>query len=397
MPYQFVFDTSISNIPANIWDSLINSTYPFSKHSFLSQLEKSGCASPETGWHPQHLVIYEAHRSERSPNNPKPIGVMPLYLKQHSRGEYVFDWQWAEAYAQYGLPYYPKLVTAIPFTPSSGPRLGLQLEAQSRTQDPNDENMSSLYQQITQAVRSLADKLHCSSWHCLFTPLANQNLWRQTGLLHRQGVQFHWHNQRYQSFDDFLSTLTSRKRKSIKRERRQIKEAGITFTKISGKDITEQHWQTFFQFYSHTYLVRGQRPYLSLGFFQGIAGEMAEQIMLIFALNAGKTVAGALFFQDQTTLYGRYWGSLADYNALHFETCYYQGIEYAIETKLKRFDAGAQGEHKLKRGFAPCRTDSWHWITEPNFRHAIDQALQAERPMVDQYFDAADKATPFKK
>lgn len=390
MTHECRFVSSISEISAELWDGLMGDQYPFARHAFLSQLEINHCAHGQTGWHPQHLVVYENAQRKQTQSEPVAVAVMPLYLKTHSHGEYVFDWQWAEAYAQYGLPYYPKLLTAIPFTPSQGPRLG-----HARLQDSDAQK--DLYQYITQSVQNHAVNLNCSSWHSLFTPTNEREAWLQTGLLHRQGVQFHWHNRDYASFTEFLATLTARKRKSIKRERQLITEAGISFDYIPGGNISEAQWHQFYKFYCNTYHIRGQKPYLNLGFFQSLTNILPQEVFLIFAHEGKKAVAGALFFQDETTIYGRYWGTLEDYNALHFETCYYQGIDYAIHNKLRRFDAGAQGEHKLKRGFAPQYTDSWHWLAEPAFHAAVSQALTAEKRMIARYFSAADAATPYKR
>ena len=369
---------SIEDIGQIQWEKLAGSRNPFLRYEFLQALEQSACTSTETGWQPSHLVIKSGGAV---------VGVAPAYLKSHSMGEYVFDWAWAEAYQRYGMRYYPKLLIAVPFTPSRGPRL--LLDPSFRAQLTEGE--------VPALLDSLIDDLGVHSWHLLFPDEADQQLLRHDGQLHRIGCQFHWHNRSYQSFDDFLAELTSRKRKSIRKERRQVAEQGITFARYHGRDVSDQVLSAFYVFYQATYLKRGQRPYLNQTFFEQIRERLPEHLTLIMAIRGGEMIAGALFMTGEDTLYGRYWGCLEEYDHLHFETCYYQGIELAIERGLMRFDAGAQGEHKLVRGFEPAITHSWHGIAHPGFREAIEAFTQDEAEQVQGYFDEAHSVLPFKQ
>jgi predicted N-acyltransferase len=369
---------SIEDIGLMQWEKLAGNRNPFLRYQFFQALEQSGCTSRETGWQPSHLVIK---------SGDEVVGVAPAYLKTHSMGEYVFDWAWAEAYQRYGMRYYPKLLIAVPFTPSRGPRL--LLEPSFRAQ------LSAGI--MPDLLDSLISELDVHSWHLLFPDEADQSLLKHDGQLHRIGCQFHWHNRSYQSFDDFLAELTSRKRKSIRKERRQVAEQGITFARYHGRDVSDQALSAFYVFYQATYLKRGQRPYLNKTFFEQIREHLPEHLTLIMAIRGGEMIAGALFMTGEDTLYGRYWGCLEEYDHLHFETCYYQGIELAIERGLMRFDAGAQGEHKLVRGFEPAITHSWHGIAHPGFREAIEAFTQDEAEQVQGYFDEAHSVLPFKQ
>ena len=369
---------SIEDIGQAQWQALAGTGNPFLRYEFFAALEHSGCTSAETGWQPQHLLI----RSGESL-----VGVAPAYLKSHSMGEYVFDFAWAEAYQRHGLPYYPKLLLAIPFTPSRGPRLLIEpsVRSQLRTGD------------LPTLLDSLINDLGVHSWHLLFPDVHDQALLHQDRELHRLGCQFHWHNSQYHNFEDFLAALTSRKRKAIRKERRQVTDQGITFTRYHGRDISDQVLSAFYVFYQATYLKRGQRPYLNRLFFEQIRERLPEHLTLVMAAHDGRLIAGALFMAGQDTLYGRYWGCLDEYNFLHFETCYYQGIELAIDQGLARFDAGAQGEHKLIRGFEPVLTHSWHGIANPDFRHAIHQFTRDEAVQVRAYAAEAESALPFRQ
>lgn len=369
---------SIHDIPPQDWQRLAGQGNPFLRHEFLGALEDSGCTTAATGWAPSHLVFRKAGRI---------VGVAPAYLKSHSMGEYVFDWAWADAYQRHGLDYYPKLLVAIPFTPSAGPRLLLEPELRRQLAP----------EQLHDLLDTLTEKLGAHSWHLLFPDSADQALLDHEAALHRIGCQFHWHNHGYRQFDDFLAALTSRKRKSIRKERRQVAEQGITFTRFSGRDIPDNVLAAFHVFYQATYLKRGQRAYLNKAFFEQLRDQLPEHLHLVMAVRQGEMIAGALFLAGQTTLYGRYWGCLDEYNHLHFETCYYQGIELALALGLEHIDAGAQGEHKLVRGFEPVITHSWHGILHPAFREAIGNFTLEEAEHVHAYYEDALSVLPFRQ
>ncbi|MDS1309250.1 GNAT family N-acetyltransferase [Marinobacter xiaoshiensis] len=369
---------ALSDIPRETWARLAGTNNPFLRYEFFEALEASQCTSEKTGWKPCHLIFRM---------NGDIAGVAPAYLKTHSMGEYVFDWAWADAYRRYGMSYYPKLLIAVPFTPSQGPRLLL---------DPHLR--SALYAQgIHDLLDTLIAKLGAHSWHLLFPNAQDQQLLQHETQLHRIGCQFHWHNNGYACFDDFLGKLTSRKRKSIRKERRQVAEQSITFARFHSQDISDQVLAAFYVFYQATYLKRGQQPYLTRQFFEQMRETMPEHLHVIMAIKDREMIAGALFLTGQDTLYGRYWGCLEEYNHLHFETCYYQGIELAIKLGLKTFDAGAQGEHKLVRGFEPVITHSWHGIAHPGFRDAIDAFTREEAEQVMGYFEEAKTALPYRQ
>ncbi|WP_303290498.1 GNAT family N-acetyltransferase [Marinobacter sp. SS5-14b] len=369
---------SIADIPQQDWQRLAGRSHPFLRYEFFQALESSGCTTAETGWTPSHLIFRM---------NGDICGVAPAFLKNHSMGEYVFDWGWADAYQRHGLPYYPKLLIAVPFTPSQGPRLLLSdnLRAQLSPRIIDD------------LLTRLTAEVGAHSWHLLFPNQADQSLLNHDQELHRLGCQFHWHNRGYQHFDDFLAVLTSRKRKSIRKERRQVADQGIRFQRLHGPDISDQALSAFYIFYQATYLKRGRPPYLNKPFFEQLREAMPEHLHLILAIKEGEIIAGALFLAGENTLYGRYWGCLEEYNHLHFETCYYQGIELALALGLQHFDAGAQGEHKLVRGFEPVITHSWHGILHPGFRDAIAHFISEESEQVAGYFEDAQSVLPFRQ
>ena len=318
----------------------------------------------------------------QSDDNPT---LMPLYLKGHSMGEYVFDWAWADAYQRHGLRYYPKLLTAIPFTPATGPRL---------LGDASEQAVERIVEQVTEEAR----RLEVSSWHVLFPPDALAGQLEARGLMRRRGVQYHWFNGGYRDFDDFLARMTSRRRKSIARERRKVSEQGLQIERFRGKQIDAELWALFYSFYSDTYLKRnGSLGYLNETFFQQLVDTLGERVVLVCARADDRIVAAGLFFHDDSTLYGRYWGCREEYDFLHFEVCYYQGIEFAIEEHLQRFDAGAQGEHKLLRGFEPVETCSLHWIAHPSFADAIEHFLNQESKMIERHLQQAREVLPFRK
>lgn len=370
--------SSISDVSREDWERLAGRANPFLRYEFFEALEQSGCTTRETGWQPCHLVFRQGSAI---------VGVAPGYLKSHSMGEYVFDWAWADAYRRYGLEYYPKLLIAVPFTPSRGPRL--LLEPELRANLPGGT--------VAQLLDGLIGQLEAHSWHLLFPDERDQALLYSPNQLHRIGCQFHWHNRDYEDFDGFLAQLTSRKRKSIRKERRQVAEQGIRFERFSGTDIPDRVLSAFYVFYQATYLKRGQRPYLNKTFFAMLRERLPEHLHIVMAVRDDQMIAGALFLQGEDTLYGRYWGCLEEYNHLHFETCYYQGIELAIERGLQHFDAGAQGEHKLVRGFEPTLTHSWHGVAHPGFREAIEDFTEDEAAQVEAYYREALTLLPYRQ
>jgi predicted N-acyltransferase len=377
--YTTEFLDSITQVPADSWNMLVGSEYPFLQHEFLYALEKSGCTSAQSGWKPKHLLLKN--------NAGKLLALMPLYLKNNSMGEYVFDWSWADAYYQHGIEYYPKFVTAIPFTPSAGPRICI---------DPNS-NKQEILAAIVTGVQQEALSLQASSWHILFPEKELSDSLLTLSLAQRDGCQYQWFNKSYADFDSFLQTFSSRKRKNLKKERNKIKENNIQFEWLNGNEVSPEQWQLFYKFYQNTYLIRGRSAYLNLPFFLEISRLMPEKILLVLAKKDDAYIAGALSFKDDSTLYGRYWGCDEEWQFLHFETCYYQGIEYCIKHKLQKFDSGAQGEHKIQRGFEPVLTYSNHWISHPQFSAAINQFIKEEKNHLSQYQVLAEKHLPFKK
>ncbi len=378
---QAVFHSSISEIDPSLWDGLFACDNPFVQHAFLLALEESACVSAATGWQPQHMVLYR---------RDKAVAVLPLYLKSHSYGEFVFDWGWAQAYERNGLSYYPKLLTAIPFIPSSGPRAGFA----------GDQDRAELTAALLEHVQEHARQLGCSGWHLLFPEpdlVAHLQGIAKPELLCRRDLQFHWFNRNYQCFDDYLSVLRSSRRKNLKRERRKVAEQGLVLQRKTAHEITGQDWAAFYRCYTRTYLKRsGHAGYLNREFFQRLLELMREQLMLVVAKRDDEVVASSLFLFDKQRLYGRYWGALEDIRFMHFEACFYQGIEFCIENGISEFDPGTQGEHKLLRGFEPHETCSFHWIADPRFRGAIEDFLKTERKATRDYSDRASEFLPYK-
>ncbi|HSC76098.1 MAG TPA: GNAT family N-acetyltransferase [Pseudomonadales bacterium] len=372
------FISSIEQISADKWNSITRLDYPFLRHEFLHALEASQSVCAERGWQPQHLLIE---------NNEQLLAVLPLYIKNHSMGEYVFDHSWAKAYQRNGLPYYPKLLSAIPFTPASGPRLSF-----------TDCDESLLIKTVAEALEQQCHDIGASGWHVLFPQEKELLLWQQANSNTRLGCQFHWFNCHYKNFDDFLAGFSSRKRKELKRERRRVADQNIRLECLTGEQITIEHWQAFYRFYQLTNLkYNGHGGYLTGDFFVRLHQTMRNSLLLVMAYNENnEAIAGALNFFSSDTLFGRYWGSIQDVEFLHFEACYYQGIEFCIERGLQRFDPGAQGEHKIPRGFQPTLTYSQHWIAHPGFRDAIKNFLAEESKGVEQYKQDACTALPFK-
>ena len=378
--FQLSFVNTIDEIGAQSWNDLASTDNPFMRYEFLHALEKTGCTRQETGWQPFHVVVH-SNDSEESP-----VAVMPLYLKTNSWGEYVFDWSWANAYKSYGYQYYPKFVTAAPFTPSVGKRIFLR----------NPDQHAVLLQLIIDKIKEKAEFIGASSWHVLFPTEQEHDALDELGIQSRIATQFHWYNRDYEAFDDFLAALNSRKRKSIRKERKHVQDQGISFRRTEGAEISEQQWADFYQFYQSTYLMRGMQGYLELEFFHTVARTMPKQLVMINAVQDGRDIAAALFFKNHEALFGRYWGCRVDHQFLHFETCYYQGQVYAIEHRLKSFDSGAQGEHKIQRGFEPILTHSNHWLANQGFADAISNFLQEERPHIERYRMEAASLLPYR-
>jgi predicted N-acyltransferase len=332
--------------------------------------------SPRTGWTPRHLTLLDDGALR---------GAMPLYAKSHSWGEFVFDWSWAQAYAQAGLEYYPKLIAAVPFTPAQSRRLLLARD--------DDREAASI---LIAAALALATEENYSSVHFLFPDADDVARLRDAGLKLRKDCQFHWHNQDYSNFDEFLATFSSSKRKKVRQDRRRVSAAGIGFRRLHGRDLDKDAWLEVYRLISRTFMLRGSMPYFTLDFFLEIGRTMPDNVLVILAERDGQAIAAAVFFESSTTLYGRYWGSDGDYDALHFETCYYQGIEYCIEAGKQLFEPGTQGEHKISRGFIPVETWSAHWLGHPEFFSAIGRYLDEEQRHIDRYIDTIDDHSPYR-
>lgn len=352
------------------------SDHPFTQTAFLQGLETCGCVGPGTGWQPRHLLLEQG--ASRA--------LLPTYSKTDSSGEYVFDHAWAAAYQRHGLRYFPKLVTAVPFTPVPGPRLLL----------PEGESASLWLPDVFAAMRERVIQEQASGWHALFVPEDWLPAASEAGLLTRTGCRFHWQNPGYRDFSDFLDTLTSKKRKDIRRERRLLAEKGIRCRVQSGRDISPADTGFFVDCYTRTYHEHGQHPYLNLAFFQHLFRSMPDQVLLVTAEDDAGPMASALFLHDQTTLYGRYWGCLRRTDGLHFELCYYLGMEICMQRGLSDFDPGTQGEHKLLRGFAPRLTHSLHWLKEPAFHDAVSRFVEEERNQVERYCEDAANHLPYR-
>jgi predicted N-acyltransferase len=374
---KVIVHDSMSDIVQGDWNALTSNDYPFLRHQFLQLAEDTGCVSPQHGWSPRHLTISDGGQLRAA---------MPLYEKSHSWGEFVFDWAWANAYDQAGLSYYPKLVSAVPFTPAPCPKLLLR--------DPDDAEAA---RGLLQAAVSLATETDCSSLHVLFPSSADLPHLEAQGLLIRKDCQFHWHNENYSSFDDFLGTFTSAKRKKARRDRRRVREGGITFRRIQGADIDSDTWSVVYRLISRTFMLRGSMPYYNESFFRGLSEQIPDGVLVILAEIDAVPVAAAVFFESDTHLYGRYWGSDGHYDSLHFETCYYQGIDYCIDSGKQVFEPGTQGEHKISRGFSPVSTWSAHWLAHPQFSSAIEEYLDEEGKHVNRYIDAVDSHSPYKE
>lgn len=376
---------SISKVKAADWNALFPADYPFTRHEFLQALESGGSVGSssgrQTGWLVRHFVLWQEDQL---------IAAVPAYLKLHSYGEYLFDWSFAEAYQNYGLEYYPKLLLAIPFTPAEGPRLGLAAGM----------DKAQLLQWLQQGVGQLNQLLPLSHLQCLYAEPDDQQAFRDAGFVERFDVQFLWSNQGFQSFNDFLAVLTARKRKQIRKERATVAEQGVVLKTLSGADLDFAFWQQFYGFYCDTYQKRSRHNgYLTAETFRLWGQTMAKRIVVFAAFADEKMLAASLCFQSETTLYGRYWGCAEDFNFLHFECCYYSGIEYCIKQGLQFFDAGAQGEHKLQRGFAPVLRHGFYQFTEKAQHKALNEAIARyclqEQKALEQYRQEAELSLPF--
>ena len=366
----------IADIPGTQWNTLVLDGYPFLRHEFLLAMETHGCVGEYAGWIPRHIAVYD--------NGNRLVGAMPLYEKHNSWGEFVFDHAWADAYHRAGLDYYPKLVNAIPFTPATGQRLLLPAE-----------NAAATGTRLLSGARQVMRLGEFSGIHSLFLGERDFGLLSSPETLLRIDCQFHWHNRDYASFEEFLATLKAKKRKNIRQERRRVRDAGVRLRRLDGHSASEGDWRTFTRLYRRIYDRKFGAPAFNLEFFLDVATRMPDQVVLVLADLDGETVAGALMFCDDHVLYGRHWGADRHVDCLHFEACYYQGIEVCIERGLQRFDPGAQGEHKLARGFMPTETRSLHWIAQDPFRHAIANFVTREQRGVRGYMDAAEAHSPY--
>ena len=368
---------SIAEIRAATWDACAGEINPTISHAFLNALEESGSTTKRTGWTPLHLSL--------EGSDGEIIGVVPLYAKTHSYGEYIFDYGWADAFERAGGRYYPKLLSAVPFTPVPGPRLLI------RPGTPPEAR-----EHLLAGMVEFVNRRQISSLHVNFPETADAAAMIEAGFLQRLGQQFHWTNDGYRDFDDFLAALNSRKRKAVKKERREALAPGLDIEVLTGSDLKPRHWDAFFEFYLATSDRKWGSAYLNRRFFALIGERMPEKIVLFMARHGGKYVAGAFNLLGKETIYGRNWGSYGDYKFLHFECCYYQAIQFAITHGLKRVEAGAQGPHKIQRGYLPAPTYSFHWIPDPGFRRAVAQFLARERQMIEHKMEGLAEFSPFR-
>jgi predicted N-acyltransferase len=364
---------SLAGVDRAQWNALAQGN-PTLAWDFLQSLHESGCAAPQAGWAPQYLGAWDRDTL---------VGAVPLYVKSHSYGEFVFDWAWADAYERNGLAYYPKLLSAVPFTPATGPRL-LARDAGVRTL-------------LARALLDTARAAPVSSLHVLFASAEDAAALRAVGMMERSSVQFHWRNAGYGTFEQFLAELSHDKRKKIRQERRRVAEAGVTCRRATGREATEADWDFFTRCYRRTYREHRSTPYLTREFFGLLAQRMPDNVLLVIAERDGKPVAAALDLFGKDALYGRYWGALEFVPGLHFEACYYQGVEFCIERGIALFEGGAQGEHKHARGFLPEATRSFHWLAHPAFERAIDDYLSREGSHIAEYVDELNERSPFKQ
>ncbi len=368
----------IADVTPAAWDRCAGADNPFVGHRFLSALEASGSVSAEQGWLPQHLLLESS--------GGKLLGAVPMYLKGHSYGEYVFDWGWADAFERAGGRYYPKLQAAVPFSPVTGPRLLIDPDASA------DETRRALIA----ALQTVTDRMGVSSLHVTFPSRADWEAMGAAGWIQRMGRQFHWHNRGYETFDAFLETLTSRKRKSIRKERREVAAQGVVMQALTGREIEPRHWDAFYRFYVDTYDRKWGRPYLTRDFFDRLSGTMADSVVLVLAELDGEPIAGALNLRGSDALFGRNWGSTADFKFLHFEACYYQAIDFAIAHGLQRVEAGTQGPHKIQRGYIPVPTYSAHYIQHRGLSDAVARFCAEETRETEQEMAYLETQSPYK-
>ncbi|PHV04003.1 GNAT family N-acetyltransferase [Janthinobacterium sp. BJB412] len=380
MNYRTGIVSSLTEVGEIAWNGLLaaqqgakDEANPFLSYAFLHALHESGSACADTGWQPQFLVLWQGDTL---------AAAMPLYVKSHSYGEYVFDWAWAEAYERHGLEYYPKLLSAIPFTPVSGGRLLARDDAARAA--------------LVELLCAQQQQAGMSSSHVLYPPEAQARQLERAGFMLRSGVQFHWLNAGYTDFEQFLATLEHKKRKNIRAERRKVREAGVTMRQVRGVDASEADWRFFHRCYANTYAEHRSSPYLNLDFFLRIGASMPQNILLIVAERDGQAIASSLLIHTADTLYGRYWGALEHVPCLHFETAYYQPLEFCIAHKIATFEGGAQGEHKMARGFLPQKTWSAHWLAHPAFADAIERFLERESGGIEAYIDELNERNPFR-
>ena len=377
---HIIVHESLTAIDAAQWNAMLHDNNPFMRHEFLLGLEQSQCVCAATGWQPTHIAAYADASCATL------LGAMPCYIKNHSYGEYIFDWVWADAHQRHGINYYPKLLNAIPFTPATGPRWLIKDHADS----------AAIASAMVEKAVNLVAELELSSFHCLFLEKHQFDLLGEKKFLQRHSTQFHWHNNSYSDFSEFLARMSAKKRKNIRRERRRIRESGIKYRWLSGDDLGQDAVEHMYSFYSATIAYYGAQAYLNKPFFQYLAESFNRQTLFIFAEFQNKIIAGGLYFISDNTLYGRYWGASHNFHSVHFETCYYQAIEWCIENGYQVFEAGAQGEHKIARGLEPSPTYSSHWIRHPEFRNAIDDYLKHEQSHSNQYARAMRALSPFK-
>ena len=376
--HQQVFH-SLREVPPESWNRLIRNDFPFAEYDYLLALEEGHCVGIEPGWEPRYLTLWEGKQLQAA---------CYLYRKTNSNGEYIFDWDWANAYQRYGQRYFPKLTSAVPFTPATGPKLLVAADA---------SNPRELQQQLLASALELAQQEGCSSLHFLFIPAEEREIYEAAGLLLRHSFQFHWQNQGYDSFEDFLSRLRSKRRKEILRERRQVQEQGLEVILLRGEEIEPKLCRVMYDFYLTTIDRKWAMPYLSYEFFQYIFTHFRDQLVLALARKQGRWVAGTINYHKGPHLFGRYWGCRQDFRSLHFELCYYRLIEYAIEQGVQRFEAGAQGAHKIQRGFLPNLTYSAHWIAHPAFHRAIGEFIEEEKRSIQSNIEDNPELSPYRQ
>lgn len=371
--------SSINEVAAAQWNALDLGGSPFLRHEFLAALEQEDCVGESKGWTASHLLLEDEHGVLQ--------GAVPLYLKSHSWGEFVFDFSWAKAYAQAGLDYYPKLLSMTPFTPAPDARLLVAPHVDA----------AAVRRKLAAAMVEHARRHSLSSAHVLFTAESDRQALTDQQFLWRKDCQFHWRNRDYASFEDFMAAFRAEKRKKALRERRRVQEGGVSFLTLAGEGISAELWDVIFAFSAGTFELHGHQHYLSAGFFKRVATALPGAVMVKLAVLRREPIAAAIFFRSSDTLYGRYWGAAANFHSLHFETCYYQGIDYCIEQGLQRFEPGTQGEHKVARGFEPTATWSAHWLADRRFHRAVETYLAQERDAVDQYMASVEEHMPFKR